>query len=62
MRYLFRPPATDATGLLSLPAAVVASVAGFTVLALVGIRVAGRVAAPVVESAPAGGATTLATP
>ena len=54
--------AAAAAGQLSLPFAVGASVAGFTVLALIGIRVAGRVAAPVAGSAPAGDATTLAAP
>jgi MFS family permease len=54
--------AAAAAGLLSLPAAVVTSVAGFTVLALVGVRVAGRAAAPVDAAATRADATTLATP
>jgi MFS family permease len=54
--------AAATTGLVSMPAAVIASVAGFTVLALVGVRVAGRAAAPVAASATPEDATTLAAP
>ena len=51
--------ATD--GVLSMPAAVLLTIAVLTSLALVGVRVAGRTAAPARRSA-AGNATTLAAP
>lgn len=54
--------AAATAGLLSMPAAVLVSVAGFTVLALVGVRVAGRAAAPVEPPATPADAATLATP
>ena len=50
--------AAATAGLVSLPAAIVASVAVFTVVTLLCVAVAGRAAAP----APATPATTLATP
>jgi MFS family permease len=46
-------------GLVSLPAAIVASVAVFTLVALLGVAVAGRAASPGAGAVPAG-ATTLA--
>jgi MFS family permease len=52
--------AAATAGLVSLPTAIVASVAVFTVVALLGVGIAGRAAAPAAGSAPAG-ATTLAT-
>jgi MFS family permease len=52
--------AAAAAGPLSLPAAVIASVAVFTFVSLVGVGVAGRAAAPAAGAAPAG-ASTLAT-
>ena len=51
--------ATD--GVLSVPAAVLVTIAVLTALALVGVRVAGRTALPAPRAAPAD-ATTLATP
>jgi MFS family permease len=49
--------ATD--GVLSVPAAVLVTIAVFTALALVGVRVAGRTASPA-HRGPTAGATTLA--
>ncbi len=51
--------AAAATGLLPLPAAVIASVAVFTLVTLVGVRVSGRAASPARGAVP-DGATTLA--
>jgi hypothetical protein len=51
--------AAAATGPLPLPAAVIASVAVFTLVTLVGVGVAGRAAAPAAGAVPPG-ATTLA--
>jgi hypothetical protein len=51
--------AAATTGPLSLPVAVVASVAVFTFVTLIGVGVAGRAAAPATGT-PAAGATTLA--
>jgi hypothetical protein len=50
--------AAATAGLVSLPGAVIGSIAVFVVLALVGIRVAGRAAAPAEGTRPP--ATTLA--
>jgi MFS family permease len=52
--------AAATAGLVSLPAAIVASVGVFTAVALLGVAVAGRAAAPATGAVPAG-ATTLAT-
>jgi MFS family permease len=52
--------AAATAGLVSLPAAIVASVGVFTVVALLGVAVAGRAAAPATGAVSAG-ATTLAT-
>ena len=54
--------AAATAGLLSMPVAVLVSVACFTALALVGVGVAGRAAAPVAAAAEPADATTLATP
>jgi MFS family permease len=51
--------AAAADGVLSVPAAVLTTIAVLTALALVGVRVAGRAAAPAAEATSAG-ATTLA--
>ena len=51
--------AAATAGLVSLPAAIIASVAVFTLVALLGVAVAGRAAAPGAGAVPAG-ATTLA--
>jgi MFS family permease len=51
--------AAATAGVVSLPVAVAASTALFVVLALIGVRVAGRAATPVEQAAPTG-ATTLA--
>jgi MFS family permease len=51
--------AAATAGLVSLPAAIVASVGVFTVVALLGVAVAGRAAAPATAAVSAG-ATTLA--
>jgi MFS family permease len=51
--------AAATAGLVSLPAAIVASVGVFMVVALLGVAVAGRAAAPATGDVPAG-ATTLA--
>jgi MFS family permease len=51
--------AAATAGIVSLPVAVAASTALFVVLALIGVRVAGRAATPVEQAAPTG-ATTLA--
>ncbi|MGY1619912.1 MFS transporter [Geodermatophilus sp. SYSU D00691] len=51
--------AAATAGALSMPAAIGGTVAVLTVLALVGVRVAGRAAAPVPGRATAEGATTL---
>jgi MFS family permease len=53
--------AAATAGLVSLPVAIIASVAVFTLVAVLGVAVAGRAAAPAVEVVP-GGATTLAGP
>jgi MFS family permease len=52
--------AAATAGLVSLPAAIVASVGVFTLVALLGVAVAGRAATPVTGAVSAG-ATTLAT-
>jgi MFS family permease len=52
--------AAATAGLVSLPAAIVASVAVFTLVALLAVAVAGRAAAPAAEGMPAA-ASTLAT-
>jgi len=51
--------AAATAGALSLPAAVLASIAVFTLLALVGVRLSGRAGAPVPQQGAAEGATTL---
>jgi MFS family permease len=53
--------AAATVGLVSMPAAVIGSIGVFTLLALLGVRVAGRAAAPADRGAPAA-ATTLGTP
>jgi MFS family permease len=51
--------AAATAGALSLPAAVLVSIAVFTLLALVGVRLSGRAGAPVPRPGAAEGATTL---
>ncbi len=51
-----------AAGALTLPVAILCSVGAFTLLALVGVRVAGRAAAPVPGRGAPADATTLAAP
>jgi MFS family permease len=51
--------AAATAGALSLPAAVLFSIAVFTLLALIGVRLSGRAGAPVPQQDAAEGATTL---